>query len=356
MTSVAVVHDYLTQRGGAERVALALSEIFGAPIFTSLYQPELTFEGFASRQVHTSGLQRFVPRGRFRWATPALGPVFEHLDLAAFDRIVVSTSGFAHHVRHSDAYVYCHTPPRFIHDVKSYFGSGVAAKAARPGAALLRARDVRAARRHRRYAANSHLTAERIRAIYGNASSVIHPPLHTDHLPAEVTPPPARPRALVVARLQPYKRVDVAIEACALAGVPLTVVGGGSDEARLRSLAGPDVAFVGRVTDSELAELFESHGVVLTPGVEDFGFAPLEANYAGRPVVARNAGGSLETVRAGATGELVDSDDPGIWAETIKDVLDREWDPARLREATTPFGRPAFDVAIRRWVMGDEGR
>lgn len=346
---VAVVHDYLSQFGGAERVALALADLFDAPIFTSLYQPDLTFADFREREVHTTYLQRVVPEGRFRLAGPLLGKAFERVDLSGFDQVVVSTSGFAHHVHHDNAFVYCHTPPRFIYDIDTYFSSSRLITATKPFLPWLRRNDQRAAKRHEHYVANSRGTAARIQNIYGKSAPVIHPPLRTEHLPVELTGP-TRQGALVIARLQPYKRIDVAIAACAAVGIPLTIAGTGIDEARLRSLAGPDVTFLGRVEDALLPELFRTHSVVLAPGIEDFGLAPVEANYAGRPVLAVGAGGALETMVDGESGKIVDGDDIGAWAQALGEALNTRWDPEALRARTIPFQMPAFRSRIEAWV------
>lgn len=144
--------------------------------------------------------------------------------------MIVSSSGFAHHIDHPRSFIYCHTPPRFLYEMPTYRGSRALASAIRLGLPLVRSGDQEAARRALAYAANSSAAARRITQHYGRASTVIHPPMWTGHLPVTLTPPPSEPRALVVARLLGYKRVDVAIQACALAGVPLTVVGSGPHE------------------------------------------------------------------------------------------------------------------------------
>lgn len=354
MTTV-IVHDYLTQCGGAERVVLQLTRMFpDAPVYTSIYSPDRTFEEFADRVVCTSRLQGRVRPERFRAAVLRYPGAFRAFDLASFDTVVVSSSAFAHHVVHPRSFVYCHTPPRFLYDPATYGrGRGGAALVAAPALAALRWRDRRAALRHRSYAANSTATAQRVLRAYGRLAEVIPPPLWSAHLPALAAPAPAQPRALVVSRLLPYKRVDVAVAACALAGVGLTVVGHGPHERRLRAEARGDVRFAGRVGDDELAELFASHSVVLAPGREDFGYLPVEANYAGRPVVALAAGGALETVVDGVTGVLVEGHDPARWAAAVRAVHQRAWSPEELRASTGRFQAPAFEAAVRRWLAGE---
>jgi glycosyltransferase involved in cell wall biosynthesis len=349
--SVAIVHDYLSQCGGAERVVLELARALpGAPIYTSFYAPECTYAEFRDLDVVTSDLQERIHPEHFRSAALRYPGAFRRFDLRGFDTVVVSSSAFAHHVAHGRTFVYCHTPPRFLYDSAAYTGAAAAAlRVAIPGLSLLRRADRRAARRAVSHAANSAVTAGRLRRLYGVQARVIHPPLHVEHLPAVPPPMPSRPRALVIARLLPYKRVDVAVQACRQAGIPLTVVGEGPQEGALRALAGADAVFLGRLADADLRELFADHSVVVVPGCEDFGYLPVEASFAGRPVVARAAGGALETVHRD-TGILVDGDDVDGWAAALHAVHEREWDPAALRAATEPFGAAHFRSALYTWL------
>ncbi len=156
----------------------------------------------------------------------------------------------------------------------------------------------------------------------------------------------------MVSRLLPYKRIDLAVRACSIAGIPLTVVGEGPEEAHLRSQGGNNVQFLGRLDDSELAEVFADHSVVLVPGRQDFGYSTLEANYSGRPVVTVAEGGSLETVIDGVTGRLIEGTDEHRWASVLHEVHEREWAPEELRRTTEPFQTEPFRHAVRRWVSG----
>lgn len=353
--NVAIVHDYLGQCGGAERVVLELAAMFAdAPIYTSFYAPDQTFPQFAERIVRTSPLQGRVRPRHFRSAVLRYPKAFRDFDLRDFDAVVVSTSAFAHHVAHRRSFVYCHTPPRFLYDTTAYGIPRVVASGGAPALAYLRNSDRRAAAAHVAYAANSAGTAERIARTYGRVAPVIHPPLWTAHLPKDPLPLPDTPRALVVSRLLPYKRVEVAIHACALAGMPLTIVGDGPEKGRLRREAGGAVRFLGRLKDAELAELFADHSVVLVTGAEDFGYIPVEANYAGRPVVALAGGGALETVVAGVTGLLVHGHEPQDWAAALREVHRRQWQPGELRRSTARFQGAAFRTAVREWVAADQ--
>ena len=348
---IALVHDYLTQPGGGERVVLQLAELFpGAPIYTALYEPETTFPEFANYDVRTSPLQGNVDADDFRRSVLRYPRAFQGFDLDDYDLVVVSSSAFAHHVRHPAAYVYCHTPPRFLYDPATYVGERFAPILGAAGLPLRRA-DRSAARSCAGYVANSKITASRIKARYGIEAPVIHPPLWTAHLPAEVSPIPAVPRALTICRLLPYKRADLAVEAAKRAGIGLTVVGDGPERARLEALAGDhDVSFLGRVDDDELRALWETHSVAIVPGLEDFGFAPVEANYSGRPTVALDAGGALETVNSGVTGLRVSGTDPDAWGDTLRQVIDTTWDPHQLRAESEKFSGERFDRQLLEWI------
>jgi glycosyltransferase involved in cell wall biosynthesis len=349
----AIVHDYLTQRGGAERVVLALAKVFPeAPIYTSLYAPEGTYREFSKLDVRTSRLQGKVKPEQFRRSVLSLPGVFSELDLSEYDLVVISSSAFAHHVRHDNSMVYCYTPPHFLYDTSAYLGNSALAAIAWGPLSILRHRDRRAASTHHSYATISRQSARRVSEIYGRSSPVIYPPLITAHLPSTAASTPSELRALIVSRLLPYKRVDVAIKACALAGIGLTIVGEGPEMSALKSLATGDVTFVGRVDDRELAQLFVDHSVVVAPGLEDFGYGPVEANYSGRPVVALKAGGALETIQDDINGFLVDGWDPQEWSAAIKSATSKSWSPTELRATTNRFSEQVFTKRIKLWVEG----
>jgi glycosyltransferase involved in cell wall biosynthesis len=345
---VAIVHDYLSQRGGAERVVLRLASLFPeAPIYTSFYAPDSTFDEFRDRQIVTSKLQRSIDVDHFRNAALRFPEAFRQMDLAAFDKVIVSSSAFAHHVRHPRSLVYCYTPPRFLYEPAAYFEQRSLQAVAWAGLAPLRRSDRHAARRHADYVTISRASAAKIRRCYGvDAPSIIYPPLNVGHLPTSVSPLPTKARALLVSRLLRYKHVDVAIAACAGAGIPLTVVGVGPDAERLARHATAQVSFLGRLADAAMTELFASHSLVLSPGYEDFGYGPVEANYAGRPVVALGAGGALETVEDGVTGRLVSGCSTESWTTAIREVLETDWSPLDLRQRSTRFSADIFDAKI----------
>lgn len=348
---IALVHDFLSQCGGAERVTLELSRLFpDAPIFTSIYRPERTFDEFSTRQVIPSFLQKVVRPDHFRRYAPLYPHAMARFDLSDFDLVVASSSAFGHRVHHPNCHVYCHTPPRFLYQPASYGQPSWQARLLGAGTWPLRLADRAGARAKASYAANSLLTRLRISEAYGITSRVIHPPLGVAH---HVTPPlplPDRPSLLMVARLLPYKRVDLAIAVANATGLPLVVAGDGPERERLAALAGPTVRLLGRVPDEDLPGLFADASLVMVPGVEDFGYGPVEAHWFGRPVVAVAAGGPLETVADGVDGLMVPGDDVAAWIRAVTDALDRPWSPTELRAAAAPFTPDRFRSAVLDWL------
>jgi glycosyltransferase involved in cell wall biosynthesis len=205
--------------------------------------------------------------------------------------------------------------------------------------------DAATAGRVDRYVAISRYVAGRIERYYGVAASVVYPPVDTEFF----CPDGSRPgrHALVVSALVPYKRVDLAIAACATAGVPLRIVGDGPELGSLQRQAHGDVTFLGRQSDEQIRSEYRQAGVVLLPGVEDFGIVPLEAQACGRPVVALGAGGALETIRHGETGIHVGTPEPGAFAGGIGRALDERFDPGVVRAHAEAFGRPRFIAEMR---------
>ena len=348
--SVALVHDFLTQTGGAERLVLQLALAYpDAPIYTSVYEPDGTFAEFRDLDVRASSGWLIRPRA-FRLYAPIFPLVFSSLDLSRFDTVVVSSSAFAHHVHHPRAFVYCHTPPRFLYRPLSYGEGGLRRMAAGPPGALVRHLDRRAAARAVSYAANSKVTQRRILDTYSRTARLIYPPVATAHLPADPQPMPARPQALVVSRLLPYKHVEVAVRAAIHAEIPIRVVGEGPERESLERLSSSGVEFLGRVDDSQMASLFTEASVVLAPGVEDFGFAPVEAHWSGRPVISIGAGGALETVVHGQDGLLLPDLQVATWAEALRRIHEMTWSPPELRSAAEPFRFDAFLRRLQTWV------
>ena len=351
---VAIAHDYLTQRGGAERVVLAMARTFpGAPVHTALYDPQGTFPEFRDLRVHESWLRR-VPglRHRHRLGLPLYPLAFSTLRPDA-DVVVCSSSGWAHGIGGGHpTVVYCHTPARWLYDAGAFAPSGPA----RVGLALLgpplRRWDRRAAHRATRYLANDAGVAERISRAYGIEAEVLHPPLGIQP-EGQRAPVPGIGDGIVlsVARLLPYKHVDAVVAAAVhLPERQVVVVGDGPDRTRLRASAPANVTFLDAVTDEELRWLYSRAGVLAAPAEEDFGLTPVEAAAFGVPTVARRAGGHLTTVLDGRTGRLVDDLRPQALAAALAEALAAPWDPAVLRGHANDLSEAAFARRLREVV------
>ena len=210
--------------------------------------------------------------------------------------------------------------------------------------------DASTAARVSRFLANSQYVAGRIRRDYHRRSPVVSPPVDTEFYRPDLRGP-SGPGALIVSALVPYKRLDIAIEACRLARIPLTVVGQGPEEARLRRSAGPDVEWLGWRSDEEIRDLYRRAAVVLLPGTEDFGIVPVEAQACGTPVVAFSAGGARETVVPGLTGELVDEPSAAAFAAAILQVVARATDRPAIRANAERFSTAQFKLRFQEAVQ-----
>ncbi len=355
--TTAIVHDFLTQRGGAERVVLHIAGLVRDPVIvTSLYAPGGTYPEFKKFPVWADQLVAERDAERFRRRAFSYGRAFRDKDLSFADAVIVSSSSFAHHVRTDRALIYWHTPPRFLYDPGAYFPRRSMAKAFELATTPSRRQDRKAAIAHHKHLANSGRTAGHLRSAYGFDADVLYPPFDASRFNGPATSYVGSPKALVVSRLLPYKRVDIAMAACAQAGIPLTIIGQGPDAPRLRSLAQGSVTFLPRVTDDELVHAYDTHSLVLAPGIEDFGFIPLEAASRGRPVVAAREGGAAETVTEKATGLLVSGSDPDVWAAAIRQAVQKEWHIDVMRRSVSRFDAKNFDAGLVRGMCagGDD--
>ena len=347
---VALVHDWLNQMGGAENVLETLVELFPqAPIYTSMYGPELMPDAYRSWDVRTSFMQWLPGVTRHHQVYMPLYPLaFRSFDLRGYDLVLSNKSGFCHGVRTPPEVVhicYCLTPTRFLWMYESYrqredIGQ-LADAALRPLLALLRRWDYAAAQRVHHFIAISTAVQERIRRFYDRESVIIHPPVDTERY----TPSPEPPEDyfLVVGRLIPYKRIDLAVRAFTQLRLPLVVVGDGRDRAKLEAMAGPNVTFLGRVpSGKDLLSLYRRCRAFIFPGLEDFGIAPVEAQAAGRPVIAYAAGGALDTVQEGITGTFFHEQTPEALAAAVRRFDPSDYDPAACRANAERFSVSQF--------------
>jgi glycosyltransferase involved in cell wall biosynthesis len=314
----ALVHDWLTGMRGGEKVLERFCHRFpGAPIYTLFHFPGSVSEVIESHPIRTSFLQRAPGiEKHYRRYLPAFPAAIEDLDLSGHDLVLSSSHCVAKGVIPDPGALhvcYCHTPMRYAWDQeRAYFPDRRGVVARLRGMALHRLRtwDAASTPRVDAFLANSRFVASRIRRYYGREAQVLHPPVDTGFFadPAGGTTETAEPYALAVSALAPYKRLDVAIEACRRAGLPLKIVGTGPERERLQASAGPGTSFLGRVEGDELRRLLRGASYFLQPGVEDFGIAPVEALAAGTPVVAAGEGGVLDIVEDGVHGVLYPPD------------------------------------------------
>jgi glycosyltransferase involved in cell wall biosynthesis len=346
---VALAHDYLLVMRGAERTFAALADLYPqAPIFTLLYDEHGTGGRFSGHSVKPSVLQRLGIRQQgFRRLLPLYPFAVERLRLPACEVVLSSSSAFAHGVRApaGAAHVcYCHAPFRYAWYEQAR-ALGEVPQPLRPLLALqlrrMRSWDLRASRRVDSYIANSVLTRDRIRRFYGREAPIIHPPVETERFR------PGQPgdSLLVVSEIVRHKRIQVALEAARRAGAPIRVVGSGPDHAEL-SAAYPEAEFLGRANDEELVELYASARAVLVPSMEEFGITAVEAQASGRPVIAADAGGALETVLDGRTGRLARFDDVESFAEAIEGIDALDFDPRAAVANAERFSVARFADAI----------
>lgn len=353
--SVALVHDYLTQRGGAERVVASMLRAFpDAPVYTSLYAAEATFPEFREADIRASVLDRLPPlRADHRRALPLLAPVFSAMRVNT-DVAICSSSGWAHGASVTGRkIVYCHNPARWLYQTAEYAGSsrGQRAIVASLRAPLIRW-DRRAARSADTYVVNSSVVQERVRVAYGIDAEVLAPPPAIVPDGPETTVAGVTPGfVLCVARLLPYKNVDAVIDACRGIDASLVVVGRGPLEGHLRESAPSNVTLLtGGVDDAELRWLYRNCIGLVAASYEDFGLTPLEAASFGKPVAALRAGGYLDTVVEGTTGVFFDSPTASEIASAIDDLRVTPWSTRDLIEHAERFSESRFLDRIRSLV------
>lgn len=348
MSRIAVFHDNFAQMGGAEKVAEEIYNLLpGASLHSTIAVPEILSRGLQQTNIKTSWMQHLPGlRRHFRHYFLLYPFAVESVDLSAYDLIISCCFGYAKGVRkRKDAIhvCYCHTPMRWVWRYEDYSeraGFGRLSRRLLPLLlSVLKRWDLRAARRPDYFIANSRAVAKRIKTFYGRDSIVILPPIDIDRFQPDVV---QEDYYLVLSRLVPYKRIDLAVEACTRLNRKLLVVGDGPDRARLEKIAGPSIRFLGRQTDEAVARYAARCRALLFPGEEDFGMTPLEVNAAGRPVIAFRAGGALETVVEGRTGLFFDEPEPESLMQAITKFESCNWNAAELRAHAAKFDRAVF--------------
>jgi len=350
---VAIVHDYLNQTGGAERVVESFHRLWpDAPIFTTLADRDAMPRSLRDADIRVSWMQRLPAwRRHFRAYLPLYPFAIEGIDLRGYDLVISSSSAWAKAARTPAGAVhvcYCHTPMRWVWDYDRYVereGFGPLTRLAlQPVIRRLRGWDVRTAQRPTHLVVNSRVVQERVQRCWGRSSELLHPPVET----ARFAVASGAGRAhLVVSRLAHYKRIDLAVAAFTRLGLPLEIIGDGPARASLEAMAGPTITFRGRVDDASVARAMQECQALIFPGIEDFGITPLEANASGRPVIAFGGGGALETVRDGITGVLFAEQTPDALAAAVQRAAGITWNAMEIRRHAEQFSVASFESSFR---------
>ncbi len=353
---LALVHDWLNQVGGAEDVLAALVNAYpDRPIYTSIYAPDLMPADYRQWDIRTLWLDKLP--GIHTHHQPYL-PVYPlawgGLDLSDYEVILSNKSGFCHGLQHDAKSLhicYCLAPTRYVWQMEGYIAREGLGKpvelALRPLVTALKQWDYRAAQRVNHFIAISTEIQQRIKTYYDRDSVIIYPPVDTTRFQPSNT---VDDYFLIVSRLIPYKRIDLAVQAATRLGLPLKIGGKGRDLERLKSLAGPTVEFLGYVPDEDLPDLMARCKAFIFPGLEDFGITPVQAQAAGRPVIAFGGGGALDTVIPGQTGEHFHDLTVESLTEALRRFDDSHYDSAQIRTHAERFDSRVFHQQITSYV------
>lgn len=354
---VALVHDYLNQYGGAERVLEAFCQIFPkAPIYTLLYDEARTGSAFKKYQVKTSFLQK-VPlvKSHHRPFLMLMPLAIEQFDLSEYDLVLSDSASYAKGVITSPRTLhicYCHTPIRYAWDdshkyIEEFGYPGPVKKVVPFFMNYIRLWDEQAAQRVDEFIANSHFVAQRIKKYYHKPAKVIHPPVKTNLF---YTADKIDDYFLIVGRFLPYKRFDLAIEAFNELGFPLKIIGDGPDRKKLEQRSKRNIEFVGQVSDEKLKEYYAHCQAFIFPQEEDFGITAVEAMASGRPVIAYQSGGALETIKSGVTGLFFKEQTKESLIEALKKFKSGDFDPKIIRQQAEKFDQEKFKQKIINFI------
>lgn len=356
--SVAIVHDYLVDRGGAERVVATLSKAFPqAPIYTSVFNKHKTFEYFSQKNlkiISSYVLNQLLKIAQRReWLAPLILIYFKFIyaqrkKLNRFGVIISSSSAFAINVRHRNHLCYCHTPARFIwHNIdynpeqdplKQVFLNFLSI--------LFKPFDINSSKKIKLFLTNSHNMQHRIRNAYHREAMILYPTINVHEFNISRK---KKTYFLIVSRLKQYKQVDLAIKAFNDLGLPLYIAGVGSEEGKLKAMAKENISFLGRVPDTVLKDLYANCRAFIFAGEEDFGITPLEAQASGRPVIGFGKGGLLETVLPEKTGLFFQEHTVSSLKNVILEFIEKEksFDPLYIREHAKKFDEKIFIKKIQ---------
>ncbi|MBM3702597.1 MAG: glycosyltransferase family 4 protein [Actinobacteria bacterium] len=361
---VAIVHDYLNQYGGAERVIEVMHEIFPeAPVFTSIYQPENMPDSFKKMDIRVTFMQKFPFLDRFYKKYFMLYPIaMKSLKVKDFDIIISSSSSFAKGVKKRKNAVhvcYCYTPTRFIwyynfYIKKENFTKIISTFLLPLFIKSLKKWDLKAVEGVDKFIAISNHIKNKIKACYKRDSEVIYPPVDFEKFKINEASKERGSYFLVVSRLNAYKNIDMAINACKKLNQNLKIIGTGLYLKELKKIAGDSkkIEFLGRVSDEELCSYYSGCRALIFPGEEDFGISPLEAQASGRPVIAYAKGGALETIIDGETGIFFKEDNEDSLSESISDFINMEnnFIPEVIRKHALKFDKEVFKKSLKAYI------
>ncbi|MGG4105614.1 glycosyltransferase [Paenibacillus lautus] len=346
---IAIVHDYLNQMGGAERVVAVLHKMFPeAPIYTTIVDRNKLLPELQDAVIHTTWMQR-IPGilNKFKlyfWLYPFS---IRSINVKSYDLILSSSSAYAKGVRkgrQSLHVCYCYTPMRFVWDFDTYMESIQVPRLVKRFAKWLitplKRWDKNNSEHVDRLIAISTIVKERIKQCYGVNAPIIFPPVEVSRFSVKEGEP--EDYFLVVSRLVSYKKIDLAIEACTQSGKRLIVIGDGPDRPRLEQLAGDTITFLGRRSDEDVVRYMQNCKALIFPGIEDFGITPLEVNACGRPIIAYYGGGALDTIVAEQTGLYFEQQSIDSLVKTINRFDQYDWDPQYIRQHAEQFSEHIF--------------
>ncbi|MFA6431621.1 MAG: glycosyltransferase [Candidatus Margulisiibacteriota bacterium] len=353
---IAIVHDFLNQFGGAERVVEALHEVFpDAPIYTSIYDENALPTAFKQMDIRTSFMQK-IPfiSAMFRYYFFLYPLAFNSFDLSEYDVILSSSSAFAKGIRKAPGQLhicYCYTPMRFAWRYEDYVKKARIPEYQKYFLPYLlepiRDWDLKNSESVDHFVAISKFVAHRIRKIYKRESDIIYPPVDTDNFRILDND---KDYFLVVSRLVSYKRVDLVVDAFNELGFPLFIIGDGPERKELEKKSQENIRFLGKLSDQDLSKYVAECRALIFPGEEDFGITPLEAMACGRPVIAYRAGGAEETVNEPETGMFFDRQEPEELANAVKKFVFECYDKRKIRQHAMAFDRKNFKKLIWEYV------
>jgi len=349
---IALVHDWLTGMRGGEKCLEIFAELFPeAPLFTLVHDPGSVSEIIENRKIITSYLQNITGiKNYYRHFLPFLPAAMQTFDTSEYDLIISSSHCVAKMIQKKSTtrhWCYIFTPMRYVWELfDEYFGdkcSFPVRTAAKIVAPYLRAKDVSTSSNVDQYISISSFIADRVKKHYGRDSEIIYPPVSLQRFQVQEQ---VEDWDLVVSAFAPYKRIDLAIEASNKLNRPLKIIGNGQMQEQLKKMAGPQVTFLGWLSDKEIADHMARCRTFVFPGLEDFGITPVEAQASGRPVVAYGAGGALETVRGldaqKPSGVFFKEQNVDLLCEALQKADEVDWDSSMIVEEVQKFSRERF--------------